>query len=926
MPIAKIQLRGISRVPSDRLVADGACAESMNVVMHESETAPMAPPLDVTEESKPYTLAPGLVASGIDVLYIHKTNTYTNYIGVKLSGEDLVLYAYAKNNLGTWRLVSIATLPGAAAPDGISSIGNLLVYTVSSGMRYAIFKDWEYTDLGGGIPRPKVTFETSPQTESRQAWNPVCNNDGGSTPEKYPGLSTQIASMTTKEFWEYILEEVDRPEATGIANDDARKLYNDMAANIWDFVSEKRMTLRDDDVFVSPVLVRYAVRLYDGSYIYQSEPILLAGGTSHTSVQNILASIMDVNGILMFYYRLVMDQCYKATVNIELADTGKWKDFIEAVDIFMSTDILIPEENSLLDKGVDWSENPVVAGATFTQGSIMINFKGLETMVQDGGIIQTIPSVSRNAFEEQMLKKANFYRVASFSLDNLPEDEYITPIGADDLVVLPRLEDGDAHQVVGKGNLGTYNLRLVTGAQQVFLSPGHPEPHALVGGASGPEDRYAIVYYVRDEAGIEHVVRGFEDFDVIPEEMRAYVAYPDPRCSKAILYKYNTSAYTKMLTLPMKEHPRLNTSYGFWGLDKTLWPSSTPTDGRTLDDNVSGQLPANEGSYPVENRLALSEVQDPFFFPPEQRKMFSARILNAVPITVALSTGQFGYGDLYVFTEDGIWVMTLNSEGGLANPHPVSRDVAIEGTIAQLDQAIIFTSEQGVMLLSGSQVKNLSMEMRGRNFVPSAALIAAIHSYSQNLVISDNTPFLTFVKGAKPAYDYAGKRIVFFNPDHPTFQYVLALANQTWHRIKLPDAAPRSFNVLNSYPDCLVFFGNASASYGGKILDFSTLLNPNSTTNALPGLVVTRDLNFGGNDVYKTIKRLYIRGDRYPEAAPWKYVLLGSNDRKNYKILHSLRGPSWKFYRVAIATTMQQGGRISYIEIDWEPRFTDRIR
>ena len=46
--IKKLQLRGISRTPSDRMTSDGGCAESLNVQLHAGEIAPMPKPEDAT--------------------------------------------------------------------------------------------------------------------------------------------------------------------------------------------------------------------------------------------------------------------------------------------------------------------------------------------------------------------------------------------------------------------------------------------------------------------------------------------------------------------------------------------------------------------------------------------------------------------------------------------------------------------------------------------------------------------------------------------------------------------------------------------------------------------------------------------------------------------------------------------------------------
>ena len=83
----RIQLRGISRTPSDRMSADGGVAESINFRVDGNEYAPAAAARDIT--------AAELGAAGeIRPVFIHKTNSYRNYIGVLLD-DDGLLKVYA---------------------------------------------------------------------------------------------------------------------------------------------------------------------------------------------------------------------------------------------------------------------------------------------------------------------------------------------------------------------------------------------------------------------------------------------------------------------------------------------------------------------------------------------------------------------------------------------------------------------------------------------------------------------------------------------------------------------------------------------------------------------------------------------------------------------------------------------------------------
>ena len=70
--IKQLQLRGISRSPSDRQTPDGGCAESLNIHLEEGESAPTLPAKDVGNDF-------GL-EDGETPIYIHSTLASKNLI------------------------------------------------------------------------------------------------------------------------------------------------------------------------------------------------------------------------------------------------------------------------------------------------------------------------------------------------------------------------------------------------------------------------------------------------------------------------------------------------------------------------------------------------------------------------------------------------------------------------------------------------------------------------------------------------------------------------------------------------------------------------------------------------------------------------------------------------------------------------------
>ena len=900
--IKQIQLRGISHRPSDRLTADGGLEDCIDLRLEEEEHASAKAPENVTD-----TLAPGLSETGIDVTYIHKTNSYTNYIGVLESGGHKYLCAYMYDEtLATWGSQQILQLPGDEYPKDITSVGNILVVALEDGPLYLLHKDSSYVNLGREIPFPKVFFSTETDPTQGSAFQSI------PIPQRYPTIYSNFGSSSPKVLWDYVISVIGQTD--GGLMDEANALYNDVVSSLWAAVDAAKRDTRDNGTFTCPILARYAVRLYDGSYIHISSPVLLFGYASNANM-SVRSNILNASGVGVNVGAMQIwgeaNNTFKAKYSA-LADQSlaQWSDIVDSIDVFISTDIMVPRYGSKLGAATETGSH----GTAYNYSDITFAFDGAD-------------ADDRVEFEKQMLLATNFYRIASVPIDKVATgvDEYITPKSQDDLVVLPRLSEGNPHFISGISDVGTYNSRLVLAGERVHLSLGHRAPVAMLPPSGVAFNPYVTtIFYVKTETGSIHIVKSYSDYRPHTEsQMRGYISYPDARCIRAEMYiESGAPATITKVTLPMKEHPNMNVAYGFWGLDSAISDTNMfPDDSRSTE--IVTEIPGDDPVLLNENRLRLSELDNPFFFSLGQGISFTARIISAVPVTTALSTGQFGQFPLYVFTEDGIWTVSLNDEGGIVASHPVSRDVAKDGTVAQLDQAIVFVSEQGVMLLSGSQTSLLSPYMDGPRFdlesvLPDGSTIRAALSVGGwgNLIdISlDATNFREFIDGCRPLYDYENRRILFLNPEE-NYAYEYALDSQTWHRLSIPGTFVRT---LNGYPKAL-------AIMDGEIFDWSVRYEYNATNpQSRKGIILTRSMDLGEPDIRKVVHDLRIRGTF--NRGDIKYLMFGSSDGIHWQRLLTKGGGSYNLFRFLILANLSPGERISWIDVDYERRFANKLR
>ena len=74
----------------------------------------------------------------------------------------------------------------------------------------------------------------------------------------------------------------------------------------------------------------------------------------------------------------------------------------------------------------------------------------------------------------------------------------------------------------------------------------------------------------------------------------------------------------------------------------------------------------------------------------------------------------------------------------------------------------------------------------------------------------------------------------------------------------------------------------------------------------------------------KQIGRIEVRGNFRKSMV--HYVLTGSMDGRNFTVLPSLRSGSFKSYRLALLASLRPYERISWVDVEFEPRFTGRMR
>lgn len=933
MAIKQLQLRGISRTPSDRATADGGCAESLNVHLDQTETAPTLPPEDISDTIY------GSDTNKYPIIYIHKMTGITNYIGRTATS----FYAYGDS---VTTAAMGGTVPSTETVQYVTSVGNTLIIFTENSPYYYLFKNGAYTYLGNSIPRPQI--EVVSKTAATDAWQDR-------------NVTIAEGVLRTAQYNSY--PDISRWKDALVMGDECYAELQETISNVWGAIQLGMQTQRNEGNFVAPFFIRYALRLYDGSYIASSAPILCGAGkiknwvnsgTGNDPIERDWASVYlrdnyspgtDWTGYKMC---VRLNNIFKVHIKGDYT-AGNWSDIVKSIDFFASEPIYTP--------AIEAKFSDISAERKAQEDGYLgfgITFETMENSARDDTI--------RNA----VLAKGQFYKIMSIELNDTVAMGRLSAgtmtisnsedVSGDNLFTHETFPDSfrDAVQYIPLAGAQNFNGRLLLLGAEEELPAGDMFLNGQMAGASNSvsatkyQFRFKIVNPINGM--VNYVMARYRDggtelkpafFSGTTQKFGnetgtasvtcvpySWISYPDTRCTEVeVAYWTGNGRFT--YRIPMEKHPLLECAYAFFGLSQPI--QSGVASGR---QNITNPDDSENRSMKNGNKLLLSEFENPFLFPAENIITFKDDIIGAATVSVPLSEGQFGEYPLYCFTEGGIRVLVTTAEGtfAAANAHPnLSRHIALPGTIYGLEQTVVFTTDKGVMLLSGNQVTEISGSMNGRPDIlhPSVggaeAGILVGSDWADLLDTANNTETLmAFMSNAMPAYDNKGSRILFFNPDRP-YQYEYRLNTQTWHKTLTGITQPR---VLNAFPDCLLAYTPTATGATPKVVNCSTTLTDatilSDTENPVYGIIATRPFDLGEPDVRKSINDIRIRGKYNRQDV--MYILLGSFDGLHWQRLTSLRGGSYKMFRMVLLTRLTAMERITWIDIDYESRFTNRLR
>lgn len=911
-----IRFTGYTAVPSDYECSDGELTQAYNLINEDGAYKSLLAPKVVFNLGENHS-----------VIYVHKATTYTHYIIIDTAKKKLLWTIDGSNFTDLYSV-------GDKELYQVAGVGNTLIALTNEGMSYFLWKGDTsgYLFLGNEIPELPISFGLQGEMQRTDEFTLEFDNLSWETKIKEGGSSY----VSYNEF----------------TDENKKKITSQVLAKVNKFIADRST---NKGKFIFPFLVRYAYRLYDGNLIRHSAPVLMVCSTSCAPIV-LWRHIYGKNGLNRADVRVVgmlhsLDYAVIKQSDIDLLKD--WTDIVKSVDIFVSKPIYTYDQNGECDKFFNYDEYGNEAwgysickhtnqAADKTKYPLRYQKKDMGYLYQmtfdkdnlgtrPGGILG-LPRKDSSTVKEDVRNCSNFYFLESIKIEQLTTTRTLLNIEEDYLQSLVNREvmtdDYDSHDKIipkyafgynARVNLANIRKKLFDGFNAGAMLPftdGYVKHWSDTSSTILDKTINISVYVFIKQDGKDIIVHG-EAGVFGYENPVLFLYYPNGNAYKAIVTAWDY--FGTFYEVPLERHAFLNGAfyYGGWNdLEKRTYNSPT-----TSSDA--------ERTIEIPNKIYTSEVNNPFYFPVTGiNTVGTGKILGISTAAKALSQGQFGQFPLYAFTDEGVWALEVNSSGGYSAKQPITRDVCISSdSITQIDTAVLFATDRGIMEISGSQTQCLTDIINGNDFFSLDRLPGLAKLYPDGIPQVDCT-FSEFRKGSRMAYDYVNQRIVVFNANKD-YAYVFSMKSKLWGIV-----ASSLTSAINSYPNAYAMAKIKTVGSNGKqevtnncLVDLSR-----STETHQKGLLVTRPIKLDVASMLKTFDTVFLRG--LFDKGKVQVVLYGSRDNINWHLVHSakehylrgFRGTPYKYFRIVVITNLFIGETLVGASVSYTPRLINQIR
>lgn len=884
METIKIPFTGINRSIDEGISTDGQCMELINARIKNGSIEPIGNPILIHELFDAKKIFYHTIAK--------KTLILLTDGRIQVLNEDYTHCEWLSSDL-------------TGKVNDIAFIGNIACCITNTQIQYEIFENEGYRHIGFMPEIPEIKIAQTTRVES------ICPDI------KFLG-GRKSSPLTDEEF----MRTADYC-ATG---------YYDNCID----------TLNKKEYIIGPCLLKYAFRNSSGEYTKES-PIFLV---EH---KNKIDYTFKFRGLTSTDYKEVVSFCQMLpyTCRDNEPANATFKDYTYEFGVmgtrmgFSFDDFDLSYLSSLVVSidvfisPIDWFEKEEKKRGSVTYSSYERTQKE----------------------EEQILKAYRFYKVAEYSLKG-EEVWRLQDWSKDNISLQEQLITSEIKHSFSAQTNYVYNSRLHLANINYSFFKGYDYGYESLTQESDTEYTLTVYTTISTEQG-ETVVKKtlISKGSIIP-----FLTYPDKRAHTMTMFVQFRHSGGGIQTFPkkvfsLKKHPYLDIAYycspiSRWGLSgegRTDYDIIPKAYYISIDQEMVTSMPEEKNTIQAsKNVLKVSSLNNPMTFPVSQTYQPSTgEIIGMCSNSTALSQGQFGQHPLYVFSTDGVYAMSVGTNGIVYSTQtPVTRDVCTNPkSIKGIDQAVVFGSQRGLMIISGSTAKSISDDMDG--YLPSCVVSSPIIAKIANIgsFTLSSVEFNQYLGNAEVGYNYQENELIIANENYP-YAYLFNMSSNTWSKLSC-----RIKNFTNKYPECYTLINTVSTS---AIYDMQN--NHRSVTKML---LLSKPIKMGSNShkrilqtalrgiVKRALSDLYLRGEpvmfrgeNLNLFSDVGFYILGSNDAEHFALISGKesivdirdlvtkmnKSKPYKYFMVALVGGVRTDVSLNYMEFIASEAFANRLR
>ena len=681
----------------------------------------------------------------------------------------------------------------------------------------------------------------------------------------------------------------------------------------------------EENKFIAPFFVRYALKMYDGTYVCPSPPCLMIPNRGLTPM---IWTLGGTDGRPWDTYVAAVVAQLKLRL-LQKEGVERWNGLVTDVAIAVSSPVWTYNQGAewkagenlvrirRIDADDDQRYDDTWSYGYFDNGdgtsSATWLFKQNNDIAAGDRPLFCIelPSFTQQQVADSLTSAAAFYIVKEIPVDQLPEVGVWEDVEMDahTLSALENRRPLPDNPLSLSGRSGAcmevFNSRLVVADVTDRKFRGYAP--SLMQGRSGNDVNgaagrttlnltKAIVRYVED--GVSYALCSTDLARLTNEGPLFWYYYPSAGAQRVTLWQNDLTNRWRRAELLLKPHRLLNGACWFDNFNEPEWTAWMPY--AALDESQQREVDMEPQGAVVRygNKIHQSGVNNPFAFNAELTDTVGqTTVVGMAAATQALSQGQFGQFPLYAFCQDGIWALQTGTDGAFSAIHPVSRDRCLSAQgIAQTDCAVVFATNQGLKMLNGADIRQLAPQMEGMS--ADVSLLRGLDAEFDPLVADVAPDFLKVLQNASVAYDYPANLLHLYVND-VNYHYVISLDNgevTLSNSINVPDA------VVNDYPDTII-------QHQSRLYRFSN----DSLNERRKGVLLTRPLAKGSLTELKRMTDLQTLWRQRDTNSSVRVAVFASNNRRVWWRMHSLAGHSYRWFRIALLSEINDYERIEGI-------------